>query len=101
LQVSNLVLAALLNRPRHRRRLRRGLEDWANLYQHALNAELEPAGQEYLAAAGWRWLRPVAANGAAGEEPEDEYMGHEVKVLLLRFCWGFYACSWRGARGRA
>lgn len=39
----NWVQAVLLNAPRHRRRLRRGLEDWCHLYQHAINADCSEA----------------------------------------------------------
>ncbi len=39
-QVGNWVQAMLLNPSRSRRRLRRSMDDWANLYQHALNADM-------------------------------------------------------------
>ena len=57
--VGNWVQATLLNRARQRRRLRRGSEDMANLYQHALIAEACPLAGARMATGGWRW-RPLA-----------------------------------------
>lgn len=53
--VSNWVQAQLLNSARCRRRLRRGLEDWGNLYQHALNADFCPDWQAWIKSANWNW----------------------------------------------
>jgi hypothetical protein len=33
----------------------RGLEDWGNLYQHALNADNSPQFQAYMVVHGWSW----------------------------------------------
>jgi len=53
--VGNWVQAALLNPARHRRRLRRGLEDWCHLYQHAINADCSETFGGAAVAAGWVW----------------------------------------------
>ena len=31
------------------------MDDWAQLFQHALNAEVAPEFQRWLAASDWRW----------------------------------------------
>ncbi|EFJ47691.1 hypothetical protein VOLCADRAFT_105007 [Volvox carteri f. nagariensis] len=66
--VTNVLQAMLMNRCRSRRRLRRCLDDWYNMYHHGLNADVVPAFQEHLRASGWRW-RPL--EGPMGA-PEDE-----------------------------
>ncbi|KAF8061133.1 NAA35 [Scenedesmus sp. PABB004] len=60
----NMVQALLMNRSRCRRRLRRGLEDWANLYQHGLNADGSPAFGDYMTAHGWAWANEHEADAA-------------------------------------
>jgi hypothetical protein len=57
-QTGNLIQALLMNPSRCRRRLRRGLEDWANLYQHALNADTSPTFEAYMVTHGWKWTPP-------------------------------------------
>jgi hypothetical protein len=37
--IGNYLQALCLNRPRVRRRLRRGLEDWQHMRAHAMNAD--------------------------------------------------------------
>lgn len=44
-----------MNRARQRRRHRRAIEDWARLYEHALNADLSPDFREWLSGSGWQW----------------------------------------------
>lgn len=56
--------ALLLNHSRQRRRLRRGLEDWANLYQHAANADSNRDFMRQLKALSWTWRY----KDASGEE---------------------------------
>eukprot|EP00887_Chlorella_sp_A99_P006695 scaffold3.g6695.t1 len=46
---------ACLNRCRQRRRHRRLLEDWSHMLDHATNADLSEAFQEWMVGAGWRW----------------------------------------------
>ncbi|KAI8470361.1 MAG: Mak10 subunit, NatC N-terminal acetyltransferase-domain-containing protein [Monoraphidium minutum] len=53
--VGNWAQAVLLNPARHRRRLRRGLEDWCHLYQHAVNADCSDALAAAVGGAGWGW----------------------------------------------
>jgi hypothetical protein len=64
--VGNWVQALLLNPARHRRRLRRGLEDWCHLYQHAVNADCSEAFGGAAAAAGWVWRGVVEYPGPVG-----------------------------------
>lgn len=71
LQVGNWCQSMLLNRARQRRRLRRGLEDWGNLYQHALNADLCPEFQKSLSEAGWHWEPQM---------PDDTQVGFRVQA---------------------
>jgi len=83
----NYVQACLLNRARQRRRLRRGCEDMANLYQHALIAEACPLAGAKLAMGGWRW-RPLAADDPQGPLAtwvEKETAWHMVSHLLMGF----------------
>jgi hypothetical protein len=54
-QAGNVLQAMLMNPSRTRRRLRRGLDDWANLFQHALNADNDPRFGAYMLAHGWTW----------------------------------------------
>jgi hypothetical protein len=85
--VGNYVQASLLNRARQRRRLRRGCEDMANLYQHALIAEGCPLAGAKLAMGGWRW-RPLAADDPQGPLAtwvEKETAWHMVSHLLMGF----------------
>jgi hypothetical protein len=44
-----------LNRPRQRRRLRRLLEDWRNMTDHAFNAESSDGAQRYFTQHKWNW----------------------------------------------
>eukprot|EP00798_Chlamydomonas_sp_ICE-L_P013810 gene13810-19726_t len=53
--VCNWCQAMMMNSSRQRRRLRRGLEDWGNLYQHALNADTSPEYSELASKIGWTW----------------------------------------------
>ncbi|GBF89805.1 hypothetical protein Rsub_02975, partial [Raphidocelis subcapitata] len=64
--VGNWAQAALLNPARHRRRLRRGLDDWAHLYQHAVNADCSDAFGSAALAAGWAWRGPDEYPGPLG-----------------------------------
>lgn len=64
--VGNWVQAALLNPARHRRRLRRGLEDWCHLYQHAVNADCSEAFAGVARSAGWAWRGGVDYPGPLG-----------------------------------
>ncbi|KAL3159878.1 hypothetical protein ABBQ38_010276 [Trebouxia sp. C0009 RCD-2024] len=51
--------AMCLNRTRQRRRHRRGMEDWANLLEHALNADASPTFQGWLRhRSAWQWQPP-------------------------------------------
>lgn len=47
--------AMCVNRCRQRRRLRRLLEDWRNMSDHACNAEATPELQAALMQQGWKW----------------------------------------------
>lgn len=49
-----------LNRSRQRRRHRRSMEDWANLFEHALNADASEPFQDWLHhRSSWRWQGPA------------------------------------------
>ncbi|CAD7702869.1 unnamed protein product [Ostreobium quekettii] len=54
--MQNWCQCMCLNRLRQRRRLRKGLEDWRNLADHAFHADNSPAFQRYMAETGWHWL---------------------------------------------
>ncbi|KAL6751497.1 Mak10 subunit, NatC N-terminal acetyltransferase-domain-containing protein [Haematococcus lacustris] len=98
----NWVQAMLLNPCRQRRRLRRGLEDWAHLYQHALNADLSPEFQAWMSAAGWRWVPgqagpPDTVSGAPDPQGvlatwvESETALSQYSHLLLGFKLDLYS----------
>jgi len=55
---SNWAQSMLLNSCRQRRRLRRGLDDWANIYQHALNADMSEEFVAFAKRAQWAWTPP-------------------------------------------
>lgn len=85
--------AMCLNRSRQRRRHRRGMEDWANLLEHAFNADASPAFQHWLRhCSGWQWRPPD--NPAV---PREEALGPCASwvekgcaaVLLQHFLMGF------------
>ncbi|GLI71073.1 hypothetical protein VaNZ11_015990 [Volvox africanus] len=64
---SNVFQAMLMNRCRCRRRLRRCLDDWYNMYHHGLNADVVPEVREYFKSSGWRW-RPLDGMPADDEQ---------------------------------
>ncbi|KXZ50476.1 hypothetical protein GPECTOR_16g650 [Gonium pectorale] len=64
--VANVALALLTNRCRCRRRLRRCLDDWLNMWHHGYNADVLPAFKDALKAGGWRW-KPLE-----GQAPDEE-----------------------------
>lgn len=90
--VTNWVQAKLLNSCRHRRRLRRGLEDWANLYQHALNADTSEVVQKYMRERGWKWntLDPEDPQGPLATWIERETSESMVHHLLMGFELNLY-----------
>ncbi|KAL4459016.1 hypothetical protein ABPG75_013881 [Micractinium tetrahymenae] len=53
--IQGMVYALCLNRCRQRRRLRRQLEDWRNIFDHGFNADVTEPWQRWLASVGWRW----------------------------------------------
>jgi hypothetical protein len=71
-QVSCWCQDMCMNRARQRRRHRRAIEDWARLYEHALNADLSPDFQAWLPGSGWHWK----ARG-------DDLQARPVLLLLL------------------
>ncbi|KAG2496391.1 hypothetical protein HYH03_005618 [Edaphochlamys debaryana] len=81
--VSNWAQAVLMNRCRSRRRLRRCLDDWANMYHHGYNAEVVPAVQAMVKASGWRW--PIPSAGTEGEisGPMTTWVEYETAGTML------------------
>jgi hypothetical protein len=55
-----------LNRARQRRRLRRLLEDWRNMFDHGLNADMSADLASWMTQRGWRWM-PL---DESGEDPQ-------------------------------
>jgi hypothetical protein len=55
MQAQNWCQMMCLNRARLRRRLKRGLDDWRGLYEHAINADMSEGYREHLRASGWKW----------------------------------------------
>jgi hypothetical protein len=51
----------LMNPARQRRRLRKILEDWHNLFHHGANADVSGPLEEYLTGRGWEWGQGQAA----------------------------------------
>lgn len=58
--------AMCVNRARQRRRLRHLLEDWRNMVDHGMNADMSPELAGWMSQQGWRWM-PL---DEAGEEPQ-------------------------------
>lgn len=89
---SNLVQALLMNRSRCRRRLRRGLEDWGNLYQHGLNADNSPQFQAYMLVHGWTWANehPGDIAGPLATWVEVETCSVMLAHLLMGFELSLY-----------
>ncbi len=76
----------LMNSSRQRRRLRRGLEDWGNLYQHAINADTSEEFQALMASSGWAWTPlPDDPQGPLGTWVEHETSANMLAHLLLGF----------------
>ena len=76
LQVQGWCQTMCLNRARQRRRHRRATEDWANLLQHALNADLSQDFQDWLYNDSSRWTWP---------EPE-KFKDCDEHEFLVRNC---------------
>ncbi|GMH37644.1 hypothetical protein BSKO_05517 [Bryopsis sp. KO-2023] len=53
--VQNWCQCMCLNRSRQRRRLKKGLEDWKNLLDHAYAADNSPRLVNHVKERGWRW----------------------------------------------
>lgn len=71
-QVQGWCHAMCLNRTRQRRRHRRGMEDWANLLEHALNADASPTFQHWLRhRSAWQWQPPEHQ----ADHPEEALVG--------------------------
>ncbi|PNW82946.1 hypothetical protein CHLRE_06g300650v5 [Chlamydomonas reinhardtii] len=77
---SNWFQALLMNRCRCRRRLRRCLEDWLNMFHHGFNADVLPAFHDHLRASGWRW-RPI--EGAEEQGPFSTWVEYETAATML------------------
>ncbi|WIA23580.1 hypothetical protein OEZ85_000294 [Tetradesmus obliquus] len=90
---ASIVIQALLtNRSRCRRRLRRGLEDWGNLYQHGLNADNSPQFQAYMVVHGWTWANehPGDIAGPLATWVEVETCSVMLAHLLMGFELSLY-----------
>jgi hypothetical protein len=86
--VGNWVQAVLLNPARHRRRLRRGLEDWCHLYQHAVNADCSEAFGSAATAAGWGWRGAAEYPGPLG--PLSAWVERQTaRVVAAHLLMGF------------
>jgi hypothetical protein len=86
--VGNWVQAVLLNPARHRRRLRRGLEDWAHLYQHAVNADCSETFGRAAAAAGWGWKGATEYPGPLG--PLSAWVERQTaRIIAAHLLMGF------------
>ncbi|KAG2449911.1 hypothetical protein HYH02_000017 [Chlamydomonas schloesseri] len=77
---SNWFQALLMNRCRCRRRLRRCLEDWLNMFHHGFNADVLPAFHDHLRAGGWHW-RPI--EGAEDQGPFSTWVEYETAATML------------------
>jgi hypothetical protein len=86
--IGNWVQAALLNPARHRRRLRRGLEDWAHLYQHAVNADSSEPFALAATSAGWGWKGPAEYPGPVG--PLSAWVERQTaRIIAAHLLMGF------------
>jgi hypothetical protein len=81
--LGNWAQAMLQSPGRRRRRLRRILDDWGNLFQHALNADMAEPVRAWMRQAGWAAWSP--AQGMLEEQ--------------VRPCWQSLARTWHGHRG--
>ena len=57
------------------------MEDWGNLFEHALNADASPAFQEWLHhRSGWQWQAPADQ----ADHPEEALVSvtHRSNVVL-------------------
>ena len=69
-------VACLLNRARSRRRMRRALEDWVHVHQHAAVAEADPEFMEWMVGeSGWAWPWPAQVGGAPPPPPPPDAPG--------------------------
>eukprot|EP00884_Botryococcus_braunii_P020280 jgi/Botrbrau1/6936/Bobra.0215s0015.1 len=87
--VQGSIQTLCLNRARQRRRMRRHIEDWANLHQHAINADNSQDFQIWMESSSLSWLSPA--------DGEDEAVGplttwvekESAKLLLQHLLLGF------------
>ncbi|GAB4823291.1 hypothetical protein N2152v2_010337 [Parachlorella kessleri] len=78
-----------LNRARQRRRLRRLLEDWRNMFDHGFNADVAPELAAWAAQQGWRWA-PLDENGDEVQGPVATWVEREAcKTMVAHLMLGF------------
>jgi len=97
-----------LNRSRQRRRLRRLLEDWRNMTDHAFNAESSHGAQDYFTQHKWNWQavdgenNPLAGPVTAWVESEAaKTMGAHIMLGLqldlyypYEYCVMYWYCDY-------
>ena len=80
--VGNWCQAMLMNPSRMRRRLRRGLEDWGHLYQHALAADHSPGLLDFMQKRGWKW--PPQGGQDVSPRPLSSWVEKETCSCMLQ-----------------
>lgn len=82
MQVQGWCHSMCLNRSRQRRRHRRGMEDWANLLEHALNADASPDFRDWLHhRSAWQWQPPAEQ----ADHPEEALVSIGCRMYLTCF----------------
>lgn len=84
-QVQNWCQCMCLNQCRQQRRLRKGLEDWRNLLDHAYAADASQGFIDYIIKMNWKWS-PQQTDGGV-QLPQVTTMG-----ILALFIIG--SCHW-------
>ncbi|GAX76015.1 hypothetical protein CEUSTIGMA_g3458.t1 [Chlamydomonas eustigma] len=87
--VGNWCQAMLMNPCRTRRRLRKALGDWGNLFDHAINADFSPEFTAFMKRTGWSWPQETISGmpppGPLGTWVERETAGSMLQHLLMGF----------------
>lgn len=88
--MENWCQVMCLNPARQHRRYKRLLEDWANIYTHAINSDLAPQVQELMRAVGWRWQPLDAEGGEDLQGPLGSFVEREAAMAAAqRLLCGF------------
>eukprot|EP00210_Caulerpa_lentillifera_P007357 g7032.t1 len=80
--IQNWICCLCLNQYRQRRRLKRGLEDWRRLYDHAQAADTSSEFLDFMSSHHWNW--PLANNSSTSYGPFTVWVEKETSLVMVR-----------------